>query len=263
MTQVINSLWIGGDLGFIEQTSMCSFLDAGHEFHLYSFGEVQNVPEGVVVRDAGDIIEDSIDLSPFYEKKAWSALSNFFRYKIMSKKVGIWVDMDIICVTKLDFTDSEIFGRSGDKFINGAVLYIENENLIRDLLNIFSVSNGLPPWLRKYSKHKRYAKLYAKNLFFGPLHIVDLPWGTSGPKGLTWMIEKHNLTTKAKEESTFYPLKMVDADKAFDPEFDIQDILEDNTKTIHLWNNKIKHHRNKAPHSESYMGKLCKKYALH
>ena len=40
MTDPIQSLWIGGELSPMEQLSIASFLAHGHEYHLYSYGEV-------------------------------------------------------------------------------------------------------------------------------------------------------------------------------------------------------------------------------
>lgn len=241
---------------------MCSFLKAGHEFHLYSFNSIKNVPDGVVQREAREVFDDTVDLSPYFAKRAWTALANLFRYKMMLKRLGVWVDLDLICIEKIEFSDSEIFGWVDEKFINNAVLYIENKNLLHDLVDIFNVKKSLPQCVRKYSSSKRYAKLYVKNLFHGPLHIVDLPWGTTGPKGLTWLVGEHNLACKAKDVSVFYPLKMSQAQKIFDPEFDIEAVISDETKTIHLWNNKIKTFKNHAPHPDSYIGRLCREFDI-
>lgn len=44
----IASLWIGGDLSWLEQLCLKSFADAGHQITLYSYAPISNLPEGVL-----------------------------------------------------------------------------------------------------------------------------------------------------------------------------------------------------------------------
>ena len=48
----IASLWIGGQLSWLEQLCLKSFADAGHHTTLYSYEEIPNVPEGVHTAEA-------------------------------------------------------------------------------------------------------------------------------------------------------------------------------------------------------------------
>jgi hypothetical protein len=48
----LGSLWIGGNLSWLEQLCLKSFLDHGHEVTLYTYEGVTNAPEGTVVADA-------------------------------------------------------------------------------------------------------------------------------------------------------------------------------------------------------------------
>ena len=52
----IQSLWIGERLSTIERLSIQSFLTNGHEYHLYVYSDVGEVPSGVVLKDASSII---------------------------------------------------------------------------------------------------------------------------------------------------------------------------------------------------------------
>ena len=46
---VLNSLWVGNSLGFVERLCLKSALGTGHHFRLYSYepDKLQGVPEGV------------------------------------------------------------------------------------------------------------------------------------------------------------------------------------------------------------------------
>ena len=48
MSEVIQALWIGPSLSSMERLAVRSFLANGHEVHLYAYGEVEGVPEGIV-----------------------------------------------------------------------------------------------------------------------------------------------------------------------------------------------------------------------
>ena len=59
MSNIIQSLWIGEALSKMEQLSIKSFRDFGHEYHLYTYGTVKNIPEGTVVKDGNEIVPAS------------------------------------------------------------------------------------------------------------------------------------------------------------------------------------------------------------
>jgi len=107
----IQSLWIGGQLSKVEQLCIQSFIDHGHEFHLYAYGEITNVPAAAKIHDARTIIgEDAV----FTYKDGWakgsvSGFADLFRLLLIQKKGGWWVDMDIICLKRFDFTADTIF----------------------------------------------------------------------------------------------------------------------------------------------------------
>jgi len=100
----VQSLWIGGQLSKVEQLCVQSFIDNGHEFHLYAYEEIKNAPKAAQIFDARTIIgEDAI----FKYKTGWgkgsvSGFADLFRLLMLQKNGGWWVDMDIICLKPLD-----------------------------------------------------------------------------------------------------------------------------------------------------------------
>ncbi|HKB65528.1 MAG TPA: hypothetical protein VKC61_06695 [Pyrinomonadaceae bacterium] len=56
LNKTIQGLWIGRELSLMEQLSISSFLQNGHDYHLYVYEEVKNVPAGTVVRNANEIL---------------------------------------------------------------------------------------------------------------------------------------------------------------------------------------------------------------
>ena len=107
MSEIIQGLWIGGDLSKVEQLSIKSFIDYGHEYHLYTYGDVGNIPNGTVVKDANEILpKDDIFT---YKNGSYSAFSNLFRFTMLYKKGGYWADTDLICVKKITIEKPYVF----------------------------------------------------------------------------------------------------------------------------------------------------------
>ncbi len=59
MLPEIKTLWIGGDLSRLERVCLASFIAHGHKVTLYTYGDVGNIPKGVVLEDANKIIDSS------------------------------------------------------------------------------------------------------------------------------------------------------------------------------------------------------------
>ena len=53
---VVQSLWVGNPLSDMEKYSIQSFLNAGHEFHLFTYAPVQGVPKGVKIKDGNKVM---------------------------------------------------------------------------------------------------------------------------------------------------------------------------------------------------------------
>ena len=83
-SQVIQSLWIGGSLSKMEQLSALSFIKRGHEYHLYTYGDGLSIPDGVVVKDASEILDRSEIFT--YRNGSYSAFSNLFRFTLLERK---------------------------------------------------------------------------------------------------------------------------------------------------------------------------------
>ena len=101
MSSIIQSLWIGKRLSKMEQLSAKSFCDHGHSYHLYTYGEVENIPKGAEVKDANEILPESEIFT--YKNGSLSAFSNYFRFVLLHKKGGFWADTDMVCVRSFKF----------------------------------------------------------------------------------------------------------------------------------------------------------------
>ena len=79
--------WIGRKLSVMERLSIASFLTNGHEYHLYVYNEIENAPEGTVLKAANEILPESM-ICQYKEYPSHAGFSNFFRYKLLLEEGG-------------------------------------------------------------------------------------------------------------------------------------------------------------------------------
>jgi hypothetical protein len=104
--KVIQSLWIG-PLSTMERLCIRSYQANGHEFHLYTYGDLDGVPAGTIIEDGNEILPEA-QIKRF---KHVAQFSNFFYYALLMKKGGWFVDMDNVCLKHYDFADDYVFYR--------------------------------------------------------------------------------------------------------------------------------------------------------
>jgi hypothetical protein len=95
---IIQGLWIGDKLSRFEYNSIKSYIKQGYQYHLYTYGKVNNIPEGVIIKDGNNILDKK---HIFYYEGSIAPFSDLFRYKLLFEKGGIWTDCDIICINRL------------------------------------------------------------------------------------------------------------------------------------------------------------------
>src|SRR5215216_3083614 len=116
--RIIQGLWIGPELSVMEQLSASSFLRNGHEYHLYVYDEMRNVPEGTVVKAASEILPSS-SIFQYKHQASYAGFANFFRYKLLLERGGWWADTDIVCLRPFDFAAPYVF--ASEMIRSGAV----------------------------------------------------------------------------------------------------------------------------------------------
>lgn len=254
----VNSFWHGDSLGWMERACLKSFLDQGVHFRLYTYGAVAGIPEGIEVADANTIIpQDDIFFFDglFGEKSKGSpaVFSNLFRYRLQKLKAGPWVDCDMYCVKPFRFDPNEyVFAWQKLNSVNTAVMSLPHDSpIVDDLLKLFDEPYSIPPWIGK-KRRQKLKEIHGTR----EVHPSFLPWGSVGPKALTALIKKHNLTSEVRPIESFYPITYKDIDCLFDPDFDIQSGIAPETICIHLWNNKTKHMIGSVPIEGSFMHRL-------
>ena len=159
---IIQSLWIGADLTNLEKLCIQSFIDNGHEFHLHTYADIGGIPAGAVVKDANEILP--ADKIFKYNTGSYAGFSNWFRYALIAKHGGFWVDMDEICIRSFDFDDDLVLCRCADGLFNTTPIYAKpNHPLMIEMAKVcanfqnregakFGAVGGLRPLTRAIVK---------------------------------------------------------------------------------------------------------------
>jgi mannosyltransferase OCH1-like enzyme len=208
MNDVIQGLWIGSELSIMEQLSIASFLQNGHDYHLYVYDEVKNVPAGTVIRDANEILPAS-RIFQYKHQASYAGFANFFRYKLLLERGGWWIDTDVICVKAFDFSDEYVFAGEIDK---------DSDVVASGIIKTPAGSSVMAyAWKVCEKKDPR-----------------QLMWGETGPKLMTEAVKKFSLEYYRKPYWFFCPLGFREWRRVL--ELDGERLVHEDTYAIHLWN---------------------------
>ena len=206
--RVIQGLWIGSQLSALEQLSIQSFLANGHEFHLYTYDEVENAPSNVILKNAEDVLPSTY-VFKYRDHDSYSGFSNFFRYRLLEALGGWWVDLDLICLKPFDFADDYVFSSEiseGNVHANvGAIKCPAGSELMQYLWNECS---------RK--------------------HPEDLKWGEVGPRLFAEGVRRFEMGRYVTRPKAFCPIGYAHWKDSLDPNVDLRFTCQ--TYAVHLWN---------------------------
>ena len=146
--RVVQGLWVGGRLSALERLCIRSFCAHGHEFHLYHYDELHNVPrvDGLRLMDGADILPRA---AIFHHRKFGVVyFSDHFRWELLRQRGGWWMDMDTVCVRPLDFAAEVVFAGS-DKWgrvLNGMLKFPRAHFLTEAMAQCYADINCIQPW---------------------------------------------------------------------------------------------------------------------
>lgn len=123
---VVKSMWIDPVIGDMQILCMKSFIAHNVDFHLYTYNEIENVPEGIIIKNANDILDSNLIFKD--SKRSYATFSDWFRIKLLYDLGGWWVDCDVLLVKKFNFRVKYVFAT--ESFYNGSVLEIRICNAV-------------------------------------------------------------------------------------------------------------------------------------
>jgi len=249
------TLWIGPQLSFLERACLRSALAHGHKVVLYCYAPPAGVPAGIELRDAAAILPESEIIR--HRSGSPALFANRFRYELLHRGLGIWIDSDVYFTAPLPALGDHIMGEQGDAVINTAVLKLPAHSPVLTALRALFTAQQVPPWLPLRARWE--AKL--RRLFTGRIDLARLPWGSAGPNALTWLAATHGVADRALPPAIFYPMPWTQADWIFDPARPLDSVLRPETIAVHLWNERLRGRDFSAAPADSFAARLLREGA--
>jgi mannosyltransferase OCH1-like enzyme len=232
---IIQGLWIGAELSVMEQLSISSFLQNGHEYHLYVYDETRHIPAGTIIKDASEILPSS-NIFQYKQRPSYAGFANFFRYKLLLEHGGWWADTDIICLKPFDFSAAYVFSSEMSQGLE-----VITSSIIKA-----PVGSQAMAYAWKVCREKK------------PENLV---WGETGPRLMAAAASRFLLEEYKKQHRVFCPLGFSDWSKVLEPDFDA--VFDETTYAIHLWNEMWRaagQDKNQQYHPASLYERLKRKY---
>lgn len=196
-------MWIGDSLSTMERLCVNSFMHNGHEFHLYVYGEIDNIPMGVVLKDANEIIPSSKIFKD--DRDGVASFSDWFRYKLLYDRGGWWVDMDAVCMRYLDIEDDYCFATENvDCATNGFMKSPAKAEFLEDMLGYID---------------ENLNKIVVRGEF--------------GPSLLRRVLAQYDSKEYIQPTDVFCPIYWMDVKRLIEPS---SVVFSQKTLTVHLWN---------------------------
>lgn len=180
--QEVSSFWYTPKgykgIGLMELLSIKSFIDNGYKFILYTynlddriFKKLDELFDDFELKDANEIVPFKNYFSD--DRGAGvAAFSDYFRFYMLYKRGGVWVDLDMVCLNWLDLSSEYIFSQEVDQ------------------------DETKPRITTSFLKFPQYSD-FGKNLIQEAERIIDrrkrIPWGIIGPWFLAEQVKKWNL----------------------------------------------------------------------
>lgn len=234
----VQSFWYGKDLPTFARLCMASFLDYGHRYRLYVYRRPDNVPFGVDLHDASEILPES---EVFYYKnpdgsnRSVAAFANLFRYALLRARGGWWVDTDVLRTDGVFPRDELLLGWEDDERICNAIL-------------------------RAPQGHALIAEAERRALAAG----TELEWGQTGPALVTALVSEMGLGGAVRALGDLYPTRP--------DEFRLPTMAEGRdeserraqaTPLFHLWHEMFRIEGDRRLNSPEPGSFLAERYARH
>jgi hypothetical protein len=208
----VQGLWIGPRLSALEQLSIQSFLANGHQFHLYVYEGVENVPHGTVVKDANDVLP-SIRTFKYREHDSYAGFANQFRYKLLHTVGGWWVDLDLVCLKPFDFATDYVFSSEDGLTAGGPGIQV----------NVGAIKCPAGSSLMQHVWDQCSKK-----------DPAELRWGEIGPILFADSVRRFGMESFVVPPSGFCPIAWRQWQDILDP--DVPCRFTGETYAVHLWN---------------------------
>lgn len=223
--------WHGAPLSRLERLCMASFIACGHRVQLHVYEQPEGIPRGVEIADAAELLPRRL-LFRHEQSQSVAAFADWFRYRVLYERGGIWADTDVVCLKPLSYSSAEIFARMDQTAINNAVLGLPaGHPLAAWMGDCCEHPNRLLPYDDARTRRRKLKRRFLQGNRRG-----NIRWGEYGPNGFTQAAHHFGLDEKALPYWHFYPIHYLNWRTVFDGSLpDAPGFLE-HSYALHLWN---------------------------
>lgn len=182
--KVVQSVWVGKEMSLLQHLCIKSFIHHGHEYHLYVYEAQQNLPSGIIIKDANEILpkERIFCQQEGFGKGSYAPFADLFRYHLLYKRGGWWVDTDVVCNKFFQFEQEQIicsYYYRGIKASNFVLKFPAGDPFIKQLIDFaekqdFTNSHYLligPDLINKLVHELNFHHYLAPYYYFAPVHF--------------------------------------------------------------------------------------------
>jgi mannosyltransferase OCH1-like enzyme len=204
----VQGLWIGPALSSMEQMCIRSFLANGHPFYLYTYDDIKNVPTGTTIIDAHQILPPTM-IFKYQDHRSYAGFSNYFRYKLLLERGGIWSDLDAVCVQPLAFEEEFVFASQ---------------------LTPGGQEVAVPGFIKAAASSPIMEYVLTECL---GRDVRQIKYAETGPILFHAAVEKFGMQRFVRSANAFCPIPYFQWDTLIS---DAELSLDENVFTVHLWN---------------------------
>ncbi|MEM9783589.1 MAG: hypothetical protein AAF899_14075 [Pseudomonadota bacterium] len=197
----IGTFWTGPRLRDLDHLCIRSWLAQGHSVKFYSYEAVANVPPGVELCDARDVMDPATirERAPELAKKPFTQ-ANLFRLAMLMKGEAVWCDGDLALLRPLPPFRDLLLGREKNGKLCNAILWFRPDHpLMPTVIDAF-LARSMPPW--SYAK-PRWRRLISRLTGKGA-NLDDYPKHQWGRHPLEYFVAREGLADQVKDWKAFY-----------------------------------------------------------
>ena len=217
----VSTLWLRGRLRNIDHVCLASMVANNLDVTLYHYDEITNVPDGIKLADASEILDLSLlDRLQCIKKKEnnphipIAQFSDFFRIYLQKYEKGLWLDTDVFIFRPFTYeTNKSFFCYECKGRIGYPVIYLPSDhNIINEYENLLNTDNLMPNWLG-FIRGK--LRPFVWNLLRQKFSPSDLGITIYGNDGFSRLAKRHNCYKEALDKDKFFRWTGKETDKLF------------------------------------------------
>lgn len=176
--------WAYGPFSQLERLCASSFLQQSYDLSIWTYGGLTNAPEGSILRDAREVIPE--DRVFTYKNGSFAAYANLFRYTLLNRYGGLYVDTDVVALKAPSAVPQESFLVGERRPFRGAKLLRQLREVLgrphKTRINNCVIHKRAPQAGDIIDMAQAFASRYPTDL---------LEWGVTGPQLITTLHEQY------------------------------------------------------------------------